>query len=144
MGHKSGQCKTPGCNKDQWKDGYCRNCAQYAIQKETITGLTTATQLLVQVAQGLKRVEENISDLRPLIENNAKSQTVIKETVIQSPTLTEQKSPENKDHIDRDDSFIPTIEPSKAVTQIVTSKTSTGDKNITQLAKKLSQTKIGG
>lgn len=141
MGHKSGQCKTPGCNKEQWKDGYCRNCAQYSIQKETISGLTTATQLLLQVAHGLKRVEENISALRPLIENNKfRNPSIAGNFVERQPSSI----PNIHKSASSDETFIPTIESKSAETQIKGTKTLVDNKNITQLAEKLSRTNIGG
>ncbi len=148
MGHKSGQCKTPGCNKDQWRDGYCRNCAQYAIQKATIDGLQSTANLLLQVAEGLKRVEDKVQNLQPQIIESKHEKVIIKEKpiVIESnvnepqPTKPKIKKKQIFDDVD----FIPTIHTSTAIPQIRDTKSSTVNKDLNRIADKLSKTNVGG
>ena len=138
MGHKSGQCKEPGCNKDQWKDGYCRNCAQYAIQKTTIDRLTSTTQLLLKVAEGLKRVEENVANLQPRVIE-VKEKIIIKENiVIDNPPKIIQNKIKNIP-ID-EDNFIPTINTDQIIPNIRDTKTLTVNKDINKLVNKLGKT----
>lgn len=144
MGHKSGQCKSPGCNKEQWKDGYCRNCAQYAIQKATIDNLQSTTNLLLQVAEGLKRVEEKVQDLQPKIVENKVEKIVVKERQPSNQSKDSQVRMNDVIPKDSEDTFIPTINSSNVIPQIRDTKSSTIDKDLNRIANKLSKTKVGG
>ncbi len=153
MGHKSGQCKEPGCNKDQWKDGYCRNCAQYALQKTTMINLNSTTKLLLEVAKGLERIEKNINSLN--IDNKFNKE-IVNEQIdnklpnkivphIEKKTKPVSRKISKKPSSDIPDvGFIPTVRNNIAIPNIKGIKKSTIDKDAVKINKKLSTSKDGG
>jgi len=59
--NKSGICKIEKCNKLQVRDGYCKQCGEYYLQKEIMTKLNT-------VGDELARIQGNSP--QPVIESS--------------------------------------------------------------------------
>jgi len=162
MAHKSGECKEPGCNKDQWKDGWCRSCAEYAMQKRTILGLENVTKLLLETVDRLDKIEHKIGSVQH--QPPPPPPQIIRERVIvqQIPEIKQVQSPEvhqknintvkintsekieNKIPIDDSESdiFIPSIEINTGKSLIRDTQTSTIKRNINENANRLG--KLGG
>lgn len=62
--YPSDQCKTKGCCNHSWQDGYCKECAQYILQKETLLAFQEKNQIMADIADGLHRIESRLSKLK--------------------------------------------------------------------------------
>jgi len=125
---KTKNCKTPNCNKEAWIDGYCKKCAEYIIQKKTLSSLEKNSKLIFSISSNMKQIEDRISNLESGEKNiNYGSQENIHISKI---------NPKPKVILE-DDVFIPSISINNDKAILIDNQTIKSDKNISDIAKKL-------
>lgn len=112
-------CKTLNCNKEVWIDDYCKKCADYIIQKETLLSLETNSKLMLNISTNMRSIENRLSN----IESNY-SIPGTKEIIKKSNIITDT------------DVFIPSIN-SNVKAKIFDNKTTTSNRDIPETVKKL-------
>lgn len=124
--NKSGICKIVNCNKLQVRDGYCKQCGEYYLQKEIMTKLNTVGDELAKiqtVGGGQNIVQQNNNDemlvnvltqQTSLLQNMVVGLNELKETIKSNPTqqiirevVKETSSCIKKKKIIEDDVFVP-------------------------------------
>lgn len=120
---KTKNCKTPNCNKEAWIDGYCKKCAEYIIQKKTLSSLEKNSKLIFSISSNMKQIEDRISNL---------------ESGEKNINYSSPEKPKSKPKvIIEDDVFVPSISINNDKATLIDNKTIKSDKNISDIAKKL-------
>lgn len=127
LSYVSSKCATDGCAEQAWQDGYCKDCANYLLQKNTLLTFKTDCELTKDMVRSIGRIETNLSSFK----QNAKIPHHLKTyddnyTGIVSKQIGKIKTT---------DTFIPNIEIEQA--QLLTPKISKESKDINKLAEKL-------
>lgn len=71
-------CKTLNCNKEVWIDEYCKKCADYIIQKQTLFTLEENLKMMKDMTNIINFLELRISNIEtiskhinvPIIQNS--------------------------------------------------------------------------
>ena len=133
--NKDDMCKTPGCNRESYIDGYCKKCFDKNIQFETlkvlkynISVLSEINKNVIQLGKKFEQIQEKImiSD-SSLKDNNIKQEEKIKKNINKKETKTEIFIP----------SFISDVKNDEI--NIISNKNEEIDKNITDVVDKLSK-----
>jgi hypothetical protein len=90
-------CRSKGCNREPWKDGYCRKCSDFDIQQLNIKAIHQSKDIIFELITRLERVEQklDIAVTRPIfVEENQIKNKIIKEEKVEEfiPTI---KTPSN-------------------------------------------------
>jgi len=121
-------CKTPGCNKESWIDGYCKKCADYIIQKKTLYSLEENSKLMLDITTNMKHIEQRLSNIESGERNINYKQSI-------DPSPVFKPRPIRQPVFDKD-IFVPSIDKNDAT--IINSKLIIkSDKNISDIVKKL-------
>jgi len=121
--NKSGICKIVGCNKLQVRDGYCKQCGEYYLQKEIMTKLNNVGDELAKFQTGGHIVQQNnneailvdvLTQQTALLQNMVTGLNELKDSINAAPTqqiardvVKETTSGVQKKKIIEDDVFIP-------------------------------------
>ncbi len=123
-------CKTLNCNKEVWIDDYCKKCADYVIQKETLLSLETNSKLMLNISTNMRSIENRLSNIEsnysiPGTKETTQKEIIKKENIIKKSNI-----------ITDTDMFIPSIN-SNTKAKIFDNKTTTSNRDIPETVKKL-------
>lgn len=149
VAHKSGICKTPGCNKVQWQDGFCILCGQYDIQKRTADNLSQLTGIMTAVVTGLANMESQIQTLNITQNQPIRGAGDIRDDINSKINYPKPGTSPKPDQLIpksplMDNSFIPSVNINEANGNIRQTKTSVPMRNLADVAKQLTQLKNKG
>lgn len=113
-------CKTLKCNKEVWVDGYCKKCADYIIQKQTLFTLEENLKMMKDITTNINFLEVRMSN----IENISKSINIPNFQKPDIPAVTV-------------DTFIPSISIATNNSKFINSAPLTLTRDISDIVKKL-------
>lgn len=125
--NRSGICKVPNCNKLQVRDGFCKQCGDYYLQKSILTKLNSISIDLADVTQPQPQIVQQSTDNQllvdilsrqtQLLENVVSGLKELKTSVDNNPSTTQIISNSSEERTrdgikknnfdDKDDVFIP-------------------------------------
>jgi|GEM_PF-3975969 len=79
--NRSGICKVPNCNKLQVRDGFCKQCGEYYLQKSILKKLTTVSSELANFTQPNTQIVQQNTD-NQLLVNILSQQTNLLQGVV--------------------------------------------------------------
>lgn len=79
--NKSGICKVPNCNKLQVRDGFCKQCGEYYLQKSILMKLTNVSEELANMKPSNATVITQSNDNTLLVEIMSKQTDLLQGVV---------------------------------------------------------------
>lgn len=152
----SGVCKVDGCGKAQVRDGFCKHCADYHIQKTIISKLNDVSEKLstinpIAAPQIIHTIPNSIDDSKlvevlleqsKLLSNIVSGLSDLKNSIYTPSTIQSQTVKRNSIEVIEDDLFIPSLDNLELNNNVVITgenATINSEKNLSSIVNKLSK-----
>ena len=143
LGYIPSKCSTKGCSSQAWQDGFCRDCANYMLQKETLSTFQTDYELTKNMVGSIYRIETDLASFKQNVNQPFTKDNSLIDDIESATKLINTSKSKAKKLNKENNTFIPNIEIEQKA-QLLKPEISDESRDINKLAKKLKATQHHG